>query len=363
MAGSSVIPAKAAVTVQTGMVFAARRRYPSEMIPSLLLLLLAASAPQPTALKTFQDWTVGCDNGRACHAVALVPEHWPDDALPMSVRRGPEAGAPPVLAFDIAGNNPPAALRADGRRLAVRLVGAEGGTLVAAADTQAMIGILRSAGSLELLAADGTRLGGVSLKGASAALLYMDAQQRRAGTHTALVRRGTRPAAGPPPPLPVVTAPQVSRARPIALSAASLKALRRKHGCTLDEVGGPETAETSTLTAGETLLLLACGSGAYNVSHVPFVVTRGGQARLADFDFKPGWWAQEGKPMLTNADWDAERGLLTSFGKARGLGDCGTSNEYAWDGRAFRLVEQADMDECRGSRDYITTLMAKLVRK
>ena len=28
--------------------------------------------------------------------------------------------------------------------------------------------------------------------------------------------------------------------------------------------------------------------------------------------------------MLINAGWDKERGLLTSFSKGRGLGDCGT---------------------------------------
>jgi hypothetical protein len=190
----------------------------------------------------------------------------------------------------------------------------------------------------------------------------MDEQQRRIGTPTALVRRGTRAAAAAVPPLPVVAAPPVSRARPLALSAAALAALRKKHGCTLDEVGGPEEAETAALGGGETLLLLACGSGAYNVSYVPFVVRRG-RAELAAFDHRPGWWAEEGKPMLTNAGWDSKRGLLSSFSKGRGLADCGTDSDYAWDGRAFRLVKQAEMDECRGSRDYITTWRARLVRR
>jgi hypothetical protein len=329
----------------------------------IAFLLLAAAAPQPHALKTFQDWTVGCDNGRACHAVALVPEIWPDDALTMSVRRGPEAGAQPVVAFELGSDSNAVAVSADGRKLTARLVGLEGETRVAPADTATVLGALRSAGQLRLHGADGKPLGTISLKGASAALLYMDEQQRRVGTPTALVRRGSGPAAAPPPQLPVVAAPPVSKARPMALSAASLQALRRKHGCTLDEVGGPEDADFSTLTANETLLLLACGSGAYNVSFVPFIVRRGGRTELAAFDHRPGWWAEEGKPMLINAGWDEERGLLTSFSKGRGLGDCGTDSDYAWDGRAFRLVKQADMDECRGSRDYITTWRARVVRK
>jgi hypothetical protein len=339
----------------------AKPRYASEMIS--LLLLAAAAAPQPHALKTFQDWTVGCDNGRACHAVALVPEHWPDEALTMSVRRGAEAGAQPVIAFEIGADSNAASVSADGKRLQARLAGADGETRVAPADTEALIAALRSATRLQLHGADGKPLGTVSLKGASAALLYMDERQRRVGTPTALVRRGKRASAGPPPTLPVVAAPRVSKASPIPLSAASLRALRKKHGCTIDEVGGPEDAESAALAAGETLLLLACGSGAYNVSFVPFVVRRGGRAEIASFDHRPGWWAEEGKPMLVNATWDKERGLLTSFSKGRGLGDCGTDSDYAWDGRAFRLVEQAEMDECRGSRDYITTWRARLVRR
>ena len=83
----------------------------------------------------------------------------------------------------------------------------------------------------------------------------------------------------------------------------------------------------------------------------------------AAFDLDEPWWKDEGKPMLINAGWDQERGLLTSFSKGRGLGDCGTLSEYAWDGRAFRLVEQAEMGECRGSTDYITTWRARVVRK
>jgi hypothetical protein len=340
----------------------AKRRYAAGMLP--LLFLAAATLPQPSELKTFQDWTVGCDNGAACHAVALMPEDWPDDGLTMSVRRGPGTGDQPVLAIELGADSKPASLSADGRPLPVRLVGTEGLTGIAAADSAAMVGVLRSAGSLEVRSADGKSLGKVSLKGASAALLYMDEKQRRTGTATALVRPGTRPPGkASPPPLPVVTAPPVSRARPLALSVAAIRALRKKHGCAIDEVGGPDETESAALTAGETLLLLACGSGAYNVSYVPFIVRRGGRAELAPFDHRPGWWAEEGKPMLINAGWDKERGLLGSFAKGRGLGDCGTTSEYAWDGRAFRLVEQAEMAECRGSTDYITTWRARVVRR
>jgi hypothetical protein len=336
------------------------------MILPLLIAAAAAATPRPAELKTFQDWAVGCDNGAACHAVALMAEDWPEDGLTMSVRRGPDAAAQPVLAFELGADSDAASISADGKRLAVRLIGAEAQTTVAPADTAAMIAALRSANRIELRSADGKPLGAVSLKGASAALLYMDEKQRRTGTATALVRPGTRPPPGPPPPLPAVASTPPSSARPLALTPAALAALRRKHGCTLDEVGGPEEAETATMTTAATLLLLACGSGAYNVSYVPFVLRRGRGgvgATVAAFDLDEPWWKDEGKPILINAGWDTERGLLISFSKGRGLGDCGTTAAYAWDGSRFRLVEQAEMRECRGSTDYITTWRARVVRK
>ena len=49
--------------------------------------------------------------------------------------------------------------------------------------------------------------------------------------------------------------------------------------------------------------------------------------------------------------------------KGRGLGDCGTRRTYVWDGARFRLTFQAQMDECRGSIDWIPTWRARAVRR
>ncbi len=333
----------------------------------LLAFLAAASAPQPAELKVFGDWTVGCDNGRACHAVALVPEGWPDDALTMSVARGAAADAPSFIALDLGEQTGAASLSADGRKLPLALAVEDEMVAVAAADAPAVLGAMRSAHQLEVLSADGRSLGRVSLKGATAALLYMDEQQKRVGTVTALVRPGPRPASAvpPPPPLPVVRAAPAPGIVGPMLPADRIGDLRKKAGCEIGEVGGPDEHEISPIDLGHSLLLLACGSGAYNVSYVPFIVTGGRRApsaKIASFDAQEDWWREEGKPILVNAGWDRERQRLVSFSKGRGLGDCGTSREYAWDGARFRLVQQAEMGECRGSLDYITTWRAEVVR-
>ncbi|HMJ93236.1 MAG TPA: DUF1176 domain-containing protein [Allosphingosinicella sp.] len=336
------------------------------LFPILVAGAAAASpAPKPEDLRVYDDWTVGCDNGRGCQAVGLVPENWPDDAATIVIARGPEAGAAPEVSIAMR-EGMGTALEVDGKRLPLRLAAGKGEAKVAAADVPALIAAIRSGNELKVVGADGAAVGTASLKGASAALLYMDDRQQRVGTVTALDRSGARPASSvpPPPKLPVVRAVPLTRAAPIAVGSARIKALRTKHGCTIDEVGGPDSAEVYALSANQSLVLLACGSGAYNVSHVPFVATRRGRAitiALAPFDVKPDWW-DNGLPILVNADWDPAGGLLGSFSKGRGLGDCGTTSSYAWDGSRFRLVEEATMGECRGSIDYITVWRARVVR-
>jgi hypothetical protein len=62
---------------------------------------------------------------------------------------------------------------------------------------------------------------------------------------------------------------------------------------------------------------------------------------------------------LTNGGWDPKTRLLGSYEKGRGLGDCGSAESYAWDGRRFRLIEATTMGECRGSHDWITVWTAR----
>jgi hypothetical protein len=337
---------------------------------SLFLLATAAAAaaaPQPSNLRIFGDWTVGCDNGRACHAAALMPETWPEDGLRMSVRRGAEAGARPQIAFDVGSETGVVAVAAGGKPLPLRLsADGDGMMAVAPTDIPEVLAAMRSAPEFELRKAGGKRVGSVSLKGVSAALLYMDEQQGRLGTVTALVRTGPKPASAvpPPPPLPRIAAP-AGTTRKVTLSAREAALLRKRFGCAIDSVGGPDEREVHPLGANR-LVLLSCGAGAYNFSYVPIIVpAKGGvaAARPALFDATEPCWAAEGKPVLVNASFDPTRAELSSFEKARGLGDCGRGRAFVWDGARFRLISQIDMDECRGSTDYITTWRAEVVRR
>lgn len=337
----------------------------------LLAAALAASAPaEPGELRTFRDWTVGCDNGRACTGIALLPEtaDW-EQWVTMSLRRGPAPGDAAVAMLQNVDGDP-VTLLADGNRLDVRFEPEIDGHLIVPRDPATLVAALRQAQTLEARNAEGVTVGRVSLSGASAAMLYMDEQQRRLGTVTALVRPGSAPASAVPasPAYPVVRlAPDSGDAAPVALSEEEVTRLRREAECTIEEVGGPDHHESVALAPGRSLILLACGSGAYNVTSIPYIAERGNAGvsfRIAPFDRQWGLTAPDiGEPTLINAEWDAEARLLREFSKARGLGDCGTHASYGWDGTRFRLVEQEEMGECRGSLHYVRTWKAQVVRR
>jgi hypothetical protein len=94
-----------------------------------------------------------------------------------------------------------------------------------------------------------------------------------------------------------------------------------------------------------------CGNGAYNETSSVFVIDQAGRTRRAVPD------------TVVNGDWDARTRTLSSYAKGRGLGDCGVSQDYVWDGATLRLVRQAQLGECRGGRDYITTWRAAVVSR
>ena len=329
----------------------------------MLLLALQAALAEPGALRTFDNWTVACDNGGACQAAALLggEEAW-GDRISMTLQReaGPDGAL--VALFD---GEEGAALMVDGARLPVRLLRIEGRLATHPDDGIALADALARARALALVDAEGRSLGRILPAGAAAMMRHIDARQGRGGTATALVDRGTRPAAGVPAPraLPEVRLAPLSRYEATSFDPARIAALRQETGCTIDEVGGPNEHEAVQVEDGTTLILLACGSGAYNVTAVPLIARAGPGGptiRRATFD-APSRKAADG-PSLINAQWDSSRRILSEFSRGRGMGDCGTRSDYGWDGERFRLVRREEMEECLGARSFVTTWRARVVR-
>ena len=318
------------------------------LLPLFFLPALASAGTH-----VHKDWAAACSDRRACTAFGFAPAEDGDAWLKLVRDGAPAASATARVAFHVEdGDRPgPVALLIDGRPLAVEPVPvtAEGNWAKAdfdAAATTTIVDAIRNGTTLELAVAGVVR-GRVSLAGSAAALLWVDEQQGRLGTTTALVRRGTRlPASVPPVPNAGVVhiAPPVSQDDLPTTDTAPLRALLGD--CDEDLPDEPEAA-LARLSAHEVLYAPLCTRGAYNFVHGFVVVDeRAGSSRVLEFAPAPG--GGEPQTLLMNIEFDPATWKLTTFSKARGLGDCGDFTTYAWDGRTFRPVRADVMPECRG---------------
>ena len=312
----------------------------------------SAAPARPGELRTFGDWAVGCDNIALCTMASLNSENDGLVPLVMSVLRQPGPAGAIDLAFDVPGQGTPVtptAVTIDGRRIALATLNGP----AAARVVQAMA----NGATLEVLT-PGER-GRLSLRGASAALRWIDDRQGRVGTVTALVAKGSKPASTvpPPPDTPTIRALPPT-GTPAALTPAQIAAMRRTAGCE-DTTSGPEAW---AIGGGATLVALPCAIGAYNTSAALFVL-QGGRLERAEADVATGFDPDArgpGPATAVNAIWRA--GELISSAKGRGVGDCGLRQTFVWDGTRLRLSDQSAMGECRGNPNFITTWRTQVVR-
>lgn len=332
--------------------------------------LPAAAAPPGLPLyREFRDWQIACDNTGRCEAKGFGRE---DSDVISVIRVTREAG--PEGAVEVGLESDAAFAPAD-----IRIIGGSakrGGTgsrvdakLWADESTghgDAQLVLRDPAGAAaflnELRDADSLRLGQagtVSLDGMTAALLAMDDAQGRVGTVTALVRPGTKPASAVPAARPLPAAPVPPPAPPaIADAAASRiaaavrsaqKDLLSASGCSADATGG----QVVPLTATEALVMLQCGQGAYQSGYLLFrtpLQDPGAARHLVLATPKAGWAGDVDDPSgsLIEPDYNPATGTLMSAGRGRGIGDCGSSASWVFDGTDFRIARYSFQDSCRG---------------
>lgn len=328
---------------------------------ALATALAAQVAPGP--FESFGDWAVACDNVRRCEMTSLLPsdgETEPSGAELSLVREPGAAGAVSITVWPPDGAKGAPSLAIDGARVEGGSV-QQGALRFSGVAAQRLATALANGHAARIVAGAGEKTGNISLTGASAALRFIDAQQGRAGGVTALVARGPKPASAVPAvaPLPVVASVAPGRTR-ATISRGMLAQMNKMSGCDAeyDREFPQPPAETGALGDGATLVLLPCGSGAYNMLSAAFVV-RGGKPVRATFDNDPRGLDGE----LINVSWDAGTGTLSTHAKARGIGDCGEAVTYAWDGTRFRATQIDRMDECRGSANWLTVWRAEVRRR
>lgn len=326
--------------------------------------ILAAPAPNvlPAKVVTFKDWTVGCDNGLACQAVALMPQTMPDGALSVVVTRA--EGAAALLAIEMSGLTS----KSDRFRIVIDGKVAYAGEMqagsemmkVSALDAIKLARTMAKGRVMTVIDGAGTDLGTASLSGASAAFRYADAAQGRAGSRGAIIATGAKKSNGKTSSLPVIIAKKI-KPTDILPDTAAIVALSENSPCATERYGPTQDAAYSLGTDAsgpQALILLNCGSGAYNFSVGVYVGLRDANGKWAfapaKFDYTPTRFAEGSDlALVVNADWDANTQSLSGYSKGRGIGDCGSSESYVWDGSMFRLTSATLMDQCRGSLDWI----------
>jgi len=338
------------------------------------LAAVLASAPQPGEIKTFKDWAVGCDNGDTCKAVSLVP----DQSGAFDKWEGPitlirTAGTNEILKIRIlieANEIDRYKMKVDGQLVDTGSVGDGDYPIeIVGEDAKKVAKAIARGNNLQVIGPSDEILTQISLAGTTAALRYIDAKQMRAGTETALIAKGRRPYSPKPSAIPLIAVDQWSDADRVP-DTTELVALAENSECKDERFG---VVEDQAYAMGEragtyrALILISCGSGAYNFSSTSFIGEHqkgpDGDGHWnfvpAKFDTPPGWGGDGRTPLLVNASWESSDQILTSYAKGRGLGDCGNSESYVWDGETFRLIEATSMTECRGGYEWITTWRAK----
>jgi hypothetical protein len=295
------------------------------------------------------------DSGIEAVALDIVREGGRDGGL--SVRLGSVDALPDKLTLMVDGR-PVAQFR--GRPGEDRVIAGMAALKVAQA--------LADAVTIEIVAGRGTVVATPSTSGLAEALRFMDSRQGRTGTRGALYAHGNAPDTSVPQPPELPAVPQVpspdadTAVRLTDAEVAGALALAKCDASLMADM----VADLFPLDDRHALLLLPCEAGAYNVSAVPLIASGNGGARslsIARFDFAPGFTGAPGAPpLVVNALWDSRRGILSSLAKGRGSGDCGASEDYVWDGSAFRLVESRAMHVCRGAWDWIRLWTARPVR-
>lgn len=301
-----------------------------------LLLVFAAFADAPQ-VQVFDDWAVACDNVRRCEATALqAPEQFGDHASQVLLTR--DAGGVLSIAIDPAELVPGlVTLWIDGKSAVTGTI--EENYRISGEPAERLTRQMRGGKWLELRNSSQV-LARISLAGISETLGFIESAQR-----------------GGAAALPSVPAMRAASGAPDNPSKALLGELAEFGDCDLSLAGGLPV-ERYRLDAQTTLVLIPCGSGAYNFNSAAFVL-RGGKGAPAEFDVMPDWIDGDGPAVMTNSSVSTSDGfVLTSSSKGRGLGDCGTSQRWVWDGSRFRMIEARTLGECRGSINWLTVFRA-----
>jgi len=337
--------------------------------------LAALTSPTHAAgFRDFKGWHVGCDNTGMCRAMGFALDHGlPSNTFTIIDREAGPSGKirwikSGALAVDstvfIDGKkivDLPATSFEDGNdKIPQGLMDQDRVTkMIASALDGAFL-------TFDEKAKDSER---ISLQGFKAAMLFIDEQQGRVGTTTAIVAKGDKPAASVPSarPLPLLPLKDIPKAGSPdeSIEKAIIDFHRqqaKRHDCSNLPAEEPSVLSSAPLERKGWLLEVDCWRAAYQAGTVLYLFTYENRYAAAEFapietlDTKMGRVSISRGRSLANLDFDTAA-QLNAFGKGRGMGDCGTSESWRWDGKVYRLADYKILIACgvgASEEDWIT---------
>lgn len=328
----------------------------SRVALALAAVVLFGVPARAAGQKGFKDWMVVCDNLNTCVAF-VFPTDQAEQAW-LRLERGGRTDDPVTVTIAVSAEEQPGAgggswgLTVDGEPIpglgALKPVEDDTGFWRAdiPADQARAVALAARDGAVMGLTRRGRAPIILPLSGGAATMIWIDEQQGRLGSPTALSR-----ATGVPGPIVPPTRPRIAAGLAVSQTGlptqvpASVMAAIGECEEQMEPAIDPIIAR---LAPGVVLYAPVCSRGAYNAIYsLVLADERGGGARVLHLPLPEGFGrAAIGDPM--NIDYNPETRMLTSFFKGRGLGDCGDETQWVWDGKAFQVVVSRVMGDCRG---------------
>ncbi|HHQ6193531.1 TPA: DUF1176 domain-containing protein [Enterobacter hormaechei subsp. xiangfangensis] len=325
----------------------------------LLFFICVLPAPRvwaAPAQQSFSDWQVTCNNQNFCVA-RNTGEH---RGLVMSLSRSAGAKTDASLRIDLGGLSAPPVKEPD---IAPRLLLDNVPLKLTSQhwqltpwhlktdDTGTITTFLKTIQEGQALTLRGGKQT-ISLAGLKAALLFIDAQQKRVGSETAWIKKGDSPPLSVPP-APALKKVAVVNPTPTPLTHNELNDLldygnwRMNHSqCSLDP--NRREVRVTALTDDKALMIISCEAGAYNSVDLAWLVSRkkpfAARSVRLRLPFTPS--SQSSDMELMNASFDEKTRELTTLALGRGIGDCGIQTRWRFNGQRFRLVRYAEEPSC-----------------
>ncbi|MCM7433312.1 DUF1176 domain-containing protein [Enterobacter hormaechei subsp. xiangfangensis] len=325
----------------------------------LIFFICVLPAPRvwaAPAQQSFSDWQVTCNNQNFCVA-RNTGEH---RGLVMSLSRSAGAKTDASLRIDLGGLSAPPVKEPD---IAPRLLLDNVPLKLTSQhwqltpwhlktdDTGTITTFLKTIQEGQALTLRGGKQT-ISLAGLKAALLFIDAQQKRVGSETAWIKKGDSPPLSVPP-APALKKVAVVNPTPTPLTHNELNDLldygnwRMNHSqCSLDP--NRREVRVTALTDDKALMIISCEAGAYNTVDLAWLVSRkkpfAARSVRLRLPFTPS--SQSSYMELMNASFDEKTRELTTLALGRGIGDCGIQTRWRFNGQRFRLVRYAEEPSC-----------------